>query len=458
MTTRDVRGVVLWTLLLLGSVLSLYVSYRIATHSIILGSREGGWVYPYIHAFSIQPVAMFLLVSLLVASVFAVQDVLARDREWVMVALWIVAATVLQGLLRKLTPYTLEHIFISDGANAFYGVARHYTAGTVMAEFDRVRAYWPLHARSNMPGKLMLVYALKHISKDPRILPWLVVLASNLGGVLMYLFVRDLFGDRRIARFSLVLYFFVPAKLFFFPLMNVVTPVLVLGCAVLVLRWLLTGNPAYPAMLGAVLYALVFFEPSPLVMGLLFIALAGRAMSRSDVSPRRLLVQSGIMILAFAATYASVFVGYGFDLFRALRQIAAHAAAFNIEAGRPYSVWVRANLLEFFFGVGLCQSVLFFAALGVGLWNGQSWRERLTDPITMLCLALAAVLLSIDLIGVNRAEVVRLWIFLACFFQIPASYVCARLGRRSGIALALVVGTTLLQAALGTSMIGFIVP
>jgi hypothetical protein len=65
-------------------------------------------------------------------------------------------------------------------------------------------------------------------------------------------------------------------------------------------------------------------------------------------------------------------------------------------------------------------------------------------------------LLATDLLGINRGEVTRLWIFLACFFQIPAAYACARLNSR--VALALVLGTTLLQTALGTAMIGFIVP
>ena len=131
-----------------------------------------------------------------------------------------------------MTPYSFEHIFTSDSANAFYGVAGHYTAETVLSDFDRVRAYWPLHAQSNLPGKLMIVYALKQISRRPDILAWLVVLVSNLGGVLMYVFVRDLFADRRVALYSLVLYLFVPAKLFFFPLLNTVRPVVVLAVPV----------------------------------------------------------------------------------------------------------------------------------------------------------------------------------------------------------------------------------
>jgi hypothetical protein len=68
----------------------------------------------------------------------------------------------------------------------------------------------------------------------------------------------------------------------------------------------------------------------------------------------------------------------------------------------------------------------------------------------------AAVLLATDLIGINRGEVIRLWIFLACFFQIPTAYVCARFDTRVG--LMMVIAVTLLQSALGTAMIAFIRP
>ena len=37
------------------------------------------------------------------------------------------------------------------------------------------------------------------------------------------------------------------------------------------------------------------------------------------------------------------------------------------------------------------------------------------------------MLLALDLTGVNRGEVIRLWIFLACLFQVPTAYVCVRL-------------------------------
>jgi hypothetical protein len=51
---------------------------------------------------------------------------------------------------------------------------------------------------------------------------------------------------------------------------------------------------------------------------------------------------------------------------------------------------------------------------------------------------------------------VRLWIFLPCFFQIPAAYVCSRLDSR--FAIGVLLGITLLRDALGTAVIGFVVP
>lgn len=75
--------------------------------------------------------------------------------------------------------------------------------------------------------------------------------------------------------------------------------------------------------------------------------------------------------------------------------------------------------------------------------------------VVLVCAGAAISVLALDVAGINRGEVVRLWIFLACLFQIPAAYVCARLNSR--VALALVLATTVLQAALGIKMIGFIV-
>ena len=192
------------------------------------------------------------------------------------------------------------------------------------------------------------------------------------------------------------------------------------------------------------------------MLGLLFAALTYRAVHTGRMSWDRLVMQGAVVAVALIAMSELVHLLFGFELIAAFRDVRSHAVAFNQTEGRPYAIWVRANLVEFLFGVGVCQVVLFATALIDRLREPGRWANRLADPIAVLTMGAASVLIVTDLIGLNRGEVIRLWIFLACFFQIPAAWVCARLGGRAAIIV--VVSTSVLQAALGTAMIGFVVP
>jgi hypothetical protein len=447
----------LWPFILLGSLLSFAVSCEIATLSLRLGSLEWGWTYSYAARFTMRPIGAALLVAGSSTALLLLGDRYGKRQrnEWLLVAAWIVLGTVLHAMMRSLTPADLESIFRSDAANSFYSVTQKYGARQVLRNFNDARADWPLHAQSNMPGKLMFLYALQLFSANPQILPWIIVGISNLGAALIYAFSRILFDDRRTALWSAVLYLFVPARIFFFPLMNTVTPLLTLGCAWLLLRMLAAKRPRDAALLGVAVYGVAFFEPLPLVLGLLFAALMARAWWLGQISARELLALVGVGGVAFATTYAAMYLWFGFDLLDAFRRISAHAVEFNVQNARPYAVWITQNLRELALGMGVCQAVVFFGAAGDGLRGPGSWRTRLTRPISVLCLALLLVVAVIDLIGVNRGEVIRLWIFLACLLQIPTAYVCARIG--SPGAMILVLACSAIEAALGTAMIAFVI-
>ena len=148
-------------------------------------------------------------------------------------------------------------------------------------------------------------------------------------------------------------------------------------------------------------------------------------------------------------------VKFRLDSRSTLRVLAADAVKFNEATGRPDEIWVYQSLLDFVVAVGACQAVLFVGALVDGFARGKGG-TRLAEPIVAFTLGLVGVVLALDWLGVNRGEVVRLWIFLACLCQIPAAYVCARL--ESPIAIALIFTVTLLYNALGTAMVGFILP
>ena len=452
----------LWLSLLVGSAVSLSVCCAVVAQSVIVGSTEGGWRYPYAEHDALT--TFKLIVSCFLWTAGAVALLLmpvprSGARPLLLLLVWIILATGLQWPLRSMAPSSLESVFVSDNANSFYSVTGRHEPSDVLRQFNRVRAGAPLHVQSNMPGKLMLLYALQLVSTRTDVLPWLVIGLSNLGAILVYLFVRDLFDDSRTAFVAGALYLFVPARHFFFPLLNTVTPIAVLTCGWLLVRWLRTGATAYAALMGLALYGLVFFEPLPLVTGLLFAALVLAAIGRGEVAWDRFLAQTAVVIFVFIGTSEAVAALSGFDVVRTFRSIGTHAVEFNESTGRPYWVWVRANIWEFVFGTGFCQATSFCVLLWSAVRGTGRWRERLTQPITALCLGLLAVLTAVDLIGVNRGEVIRLWIFLACFFQIPAAYVCTTLGGLGGrAALALVLATTALQTAVGVVMIHFVMP
>jgi hypothetical protein len=299
-----------------------------------------------------------------------------------------------------------------------------------------------------MPGKLLAMYAFERVSTSPRTLAWLIVFVSNVGGVLFYALVRDLLQDKRAALFALVLYLFVPGKLFFFPLLNTVTPTFVMAWLLLVFRWLGTQHTVDAALAGIALYALFVFEPLPSVLGLLPAAFAVNILVREG-GWLRFAWQAAVSVIAFAAVHVLVDVMVGFNALAAFRDLAREAVAFNESAGRPYGTWVIQNLLDFGFAAGICQSLLFLFVLA-------RLRTRLGEPIGLMTVTLAAVLLLTDLAGVNRGETVRLWIFLACLVQIPAAWLCAQFEDQRAISL--VVAATILQAAIGTAMISFVVP
>lgn len=441
--------------MLIGTAAALAACYALATEAILLGSPRGRWHYRYVQPLTFKPFLIALAAAVPAVLLLRVRPPRTQAGQWLLVAAWIALATAVHAALRSLTLFSFERIFASPGANSFYTATLQQPLSAVLAEFAQLRGALPLHAQSNMPGKLVLLYGLERFTVDPLALAWLVVVLSNLGALLMFRFVLRVFDDATVAVYAAILYLFVPAKLFFFPLMNTATPVVALAFACLVAEWLGTARSRWAAATGAMLYVVVFFEPLPLVLGLLFAALALRAVFRGDLTWTQLLSQAALALLVFLAVGVAVYQLWGFNLAAGFQAVRAHAMEFNAIERRPYEIWVRANLVEFFVGMGVCQAVLIGGALALGLTGPGAWRDRLARPITVTAMALVLVVAATDLIGINRGEVIRLWIFLACFLQIPAAYVSARAG---GTAITLVLLTTLLLSALGTANIGFVVP
>src|SRR6185436_18298311 len=118
---------------------------------------------------------------------------------------------------------------------------------------------------------------------------------------------------------------------------------------------------------GISLFVLVFYEPVPLVIGALVALVLTRAVMHGEIAVKTLMMQGGFVIAAFLAMIGLVWLMFDFNLGDAFRRLAADAAAFNANENRPYGRWVWRNLVEFGFGAGICQVVLYWFAAADGV-------------------------------------------------------------------------------------------
>ncbi|GAB4056711.1 hypothetical protein [Catellatospora paridis] len=435
---------------LAGAGLTVVAAVLAALQLLPAGSRAGAWRYRYAHTFSWEMLLPFAGGVAAVLALLWLTHRLGARRERLALGMWLAAAVPLQLVVRAADEASLGAIVGSDRANSFYTPSLRFTAYEYLSRFEEIVHALPQHARSNMPGKTLLYHLLGTLTTNPAALGILVVAVSSLCALLVYLVVREVLGDRRVALYALILCLLVPGRLYFLPILNAVSPVPILLSLWLFTRYLRAAHWGWAVGLGASLYLVFFFEPLPLVMGLTFAALAALALYRRQLDWVGLLKLVSLTLAAFAGAYLGTKLVFGYDLFVNLAEVLADATDFNERAHRPYDVWVVRNLGDFALCAGFAATVL----IGYAAWDAV--RRGATRPIAALTLSGLAVLAFLDLVGINRGETTRLWIFLAVFLMIPVAWVCARSPRVWPFAV--VTAALMLQIATTTPMIAFIRP
>jgi hypothetical protein len=192
-----------------------------------------------------------------------------------------------------------------------------------------------------------------------------------------------------------------------------------------------------------------------------FAAFLGRALRMGTLSLRSaatlLLASSG----AFLAVHVFMLSALEYDLVANFGLALDEARRFNELVHRPYALWLGENLLEFGINTGAGQAALLLFVAGSALrparrTSDASRLERLVRPPALLAVSSLTVLVALDLLGVNRGEVTRLWIFLAVFLQIPVAHLLAQPGGIARFCIAL--GCMLLQAAVTLAQVAFVIP
>jgi hypothetical protein len=433
--------------------------FLIYSKNFVFGSELGNWTYSYykdIHA--IPDWIPFTVLGLTAVNIF-IGDKLIQKHEKLAIVLCFLIAFAVQASLQRINQFPMDQIIVSDRATSFYSVATQYSPTELLSQYQTLLPNFPPHSRANLPGKILFYQLLTVFSKSPMVMGYIIIAISSLGSPLIYGISKRLFRDRTVALYSAVLYMLIPCKQVFFPSLNTVTPLFILLCLYLLVVYLDTKKIWLLILLGVSLYFMTLFEPSPLVMGLLFVAVLLNAIGQKKISVRDLAVILFIPTLSFTATYLTFLFVLSFDLIGATQSILKDAITFNSEDKRDYSVWILENAKEFFVGAGLPVMMIFIYFVFSIL---SQWKTLLKSILKwpMEILYVLSYLLTFCIVlflGINRGETSRLWIYLAVFFQIPVAYFMAKIIRRNFLFF-LLSGMVLLQTMVSLQRVGFIAP
>ncbi|MDI6892713.1 MAG: hypothetical protein QMD08_07015, partial [Actinomycetota bacterium] len=98
---------------------------------------------------------------------------------------------------------------------------------------------------------------------------------------------------------------------------------------------------------------------------------------------------------------------FGFNIIEVFRRILIHQEVFN--QSRVYSTWVVRNLYDFFAFLGVPICFLLARKL---IWQFKKVKEDGIKQLDVMFFASALTLVILDVLGVTRGEVARMWMFL----------------------------------------------
>ena len=442
-------------------------TFLLINRAIVVGSAEGHAVYPYRQNVTSSAVALAVVSGLLIPSAFELTARWAARRAVLTVAVWMVIGFVFQIAARDLYPIPLGRIVESTGCTSFYTVTTLYRPLDLIQRFESLAPSLPLHASYNMPGKIFIYYFLELFTTKPETLALGMIALSTAGGGLAFAVAQRLFRNARVATLAMVLSLVFPAKVAFLPLANTVGPLWALASFWLWLVYLDHRKIRYLWLLGASLYLMMFMDPLLFVLGIVFLGMMVPRLltARGELVWTDLWRIAVVPVLGFLLVHAAMRLVVGFDIVSVFATMMRAAIDFNERVGRPYSIWIVQNLKEFLLGAGVIPSLvvlLTLAALARAAWVAgrtaglaSAFNALFASPPAALATSACLCLCVVDLLGVNRGEVTRLWIFLGVFLQI----VCAEsIVRRFGEATAsLTLAAVCVQTIVMVTMVGFLI-
>jgi hypothetical protein len=369
------------------------------------GSNAGGWVFAwYTEHPSWTAVMLGLSLGLVLAGLLYWTLGRVQDHQIEVLVLWLVVGTVAQLLLHSLYPQSIGTI-TAKNANDAYIASRQHSNGEFLRLYSTLDKEAGGHVARNPPGRLVLYGWLRYFSDDPQTLGVLVLILSNLCGLALFYAVLRLYQNPATAITAFIYYLFIPARIYFAPLLNILgwAPMAV-GWAILIKVLADDGDTMrWGLAFGVCIFAAFMFDLSGVLVGGLFVMTLAIYYRFTTILNLILWSLAGF-VLAILLLYAF----YGLNLVTMVESIILFGRKFNQEIGhRPYGIWLYGNPWEFFLGVGTPVLLLNVPVLP-SVW--QIFKQRRLSARALGLMVATITLLLIDFIGVNRGEVMRLWI------------------------------------------------
>ncbi|OGG09055.1 hypothetical protein A2154_03415 [Candidatus Gottesmanbacteria bacterium RBG_16_43_7] len=431
--------------------------------NIVFGSVVGRWFYPYKQGLTLSAIVICIIAAIVSTTVYLISVRYIHSHTALAIFALIMFGFGYTAWLYPRIGTDPLAVIVGSGSSPFLNQSRAFTPRQLVSGYHSLSPYFPAHGKANMPGKTLFYYPLRFISDTNHNIWLMTVLVSSVIGVLVFYLSLFIFNSKETALLSLVLYLTLPAKLFFAPLLNTISPLFSV-LSLLFLVFILKSKKVYWAiLLGVSLYVMIFFEPMLMAIGLIGVVLVMKNIAGGILSFRELVLTIMIVFLSFLISYKLVLWLYNFDLAQQYVFILLDSINFNRLTYRGYLTWIFQNPLDFVWGAGVAPSALILLSWGALTVNYLKIRQRyhirfwkiiLSRMELLLTLAFVITLVLVNFFGVARGESIRLWIFLMVIWEILAARY-AIIAKKSLLVMLLIWGNVI-QSVLTLSVVKFI--
>ena len=434
--------------------------WLVARHAVEFGSRRGNWVFPYLREVDARLLAVACVAAIAVVMLHEIARRAVDTRPAIVVGAAYVVGVIVQTALRSLAPHSMSSILLSGVSDSFYVAAGRVRPWALLSDFEHIAPTLPLHARVNMPGKILIHHALRAITSSPDMVAILVVMLSTAVGLVLYAVVARIFTSRSLGLDAMTLWMIVPTTIAHHPALNVVAPLPAILAVWALVRYLAVPSPWSALAVGASIYVTVFFDPLALWLGAAFAPLIPNALVRRRMRVRDVPMLAVLSAATCLGIHGAVVSATGFDVWKRLLEMRTIGVAFNVAWKRPYDIWLVTNPKDVALAVGPAVMIVFVSACGLAVWRlarvlVSRGRRAAGDPGPSLTLATLAVLSTLVVLNVNRGEVARLWIPVFVPIQVAVAWCLAASHATSRV---LLLAGTVAYGVVTIATVGYAVP